>query len=39
MKKTDVRYLSIETQNYLRYQGIRLREAGKRVKQLVAGFV
>lgn len=34
MKKPDARYLSIETQNYLRYQGIRLREEGKRVKAI-----
>lgn len=34
MKKPDARYLSIETQNYLRYQGIRLREAGNRVQSI-----
>ncbi len=34
MKKPDARYLSIETQNYLRYQEIRLREEGKRVKAI-----
>ena len=34
MKRPDARYLSIETQNYLRYQGIRLREEGNRVKAI-----
>lgn len=31
MKKPAARYLSIDTQNYLRHQAIRLREMGKRV--------
>ena len=34
MKKPDARYLSIETQNYLRHQAIRLRETGKRVGEI-----
>ena len=34
MKKPDARYLSIDTQNYLRHQAIRLREEGKRVKAI-----
>lgn len=34
MKKPDARTLPIATQNYLRQQGIRLREQGKRVKAI-----
>lgn len=34
MKKPDARYLSIDTQNYLRHQAIRLREEGKRVNTI-----
>jgi transposase len=34
MDKPDARHLSIETQNYLRQQAIRLREQGKRVKDI-----
>lgn len=34
MKKPDARYLSIDTQNYLRQQAIQLRKEGKRVKAI-----
>lgn len=34
MKKPDARHLTIETQNYLRQQAIRLREAGNRVQTI-----
>jgi transposase len=36
MKHPDARHLSIETQNYLRQQGIRLHEAGKQVCDISA---
>lgn len=36
MYKPDARYLSIETQNYLRHQAIRLREQGQRVCDISA---
>jgi transposase len=36
MKTPDARHLSVETQNYLRQQAIRLRRAGKRVKNISA---
>jgi transposase len=36
MNPPDARHLSIETQNYLRQQAIRLRLAGKRVKDISA---
>jgi transposase len=34
MDKPDARHLSIETQNYLRQQAIRLRQQGKRVNDI-----
>jgi hypothetical protein len=34
MKTPDARHLSIETQNYLRQQAIRLHSEGKQVKIL-----
>jgi transposase len=34
MDKPDARHLSIETQNYLRQQAIRLRQQGKRVRDI-----
>lgn len=34
MKKPDARHLSIETQNYLRQQAIRLRQQGKQVEAI-----
>jgi transposase len=34
MDRPDARHLTIETQNYLRQQAIRLREQGKRVKDI-----
>ena len=36
MKTPDARHLTIETQNYLRQQAIRLCIAGKRVKEISA---
>jgi Mn-dependent DtxR family transcriptional regulator len=34
MDKLDARHLSIKTQNYLRQQSIRLRQQGKRVRDI-----
>lgn len=34
MERPDARHLSIETQEYLRQQAIRLRQAGKRIKDI-----
>lgn len=34
VNRPDARHLTIETQNYLRQQAIRLRQQGKRVKDI-----